>query len=67
MSQAISGLCSLYWLNMELSTKLQVNWRINYQSIYTYIPELTEHVCAEPGAVGSVYQHGAEYDPSSGR
>lgn len=27
VSQVISGLCSLYWLNMELGSKLQVSWR----------------------------------------
>lgn len=37
MSQAISGLCSLYWLNVELSSRLQVDESINYPAISKYI------------------------------
>lgn len=73
VSQVISGLCLLYWLNMELCYKLQVSCCARAdkgtctRSIDTLPDSHTLFVCVEPGPVGAVCRHGAKHDLCSGR
>lgn len=78
VSQVISGLSSLYWLNMNLCSKLQVG-KCTHSHSDTHAHSLpcvhavnTDSfsdlfVWTEPGSVGALHRHGAEHDPCLGR